>query len=128
MRKQKIWEVQGAPPESIVQMGMFTDGNGTPLAFSLFPGNQNEQQSLKPPEKTILQKFGHSEFIYCCDAGRGSEANREINHMGERAFIVTQFIKKLPAQDREWTLNGSVFRRLSDDKSVELSEAREEKD
>lgn len=115
-------------PNPIVQMGMFTDGDGIPLAFSIFPGNQNEQQSLKPLEKTALQKFGHSRFIYCCDAGLGSEGNREFNHMGERSFIVTQSIKKLPAEDREWALNGSGFRRLSDDKPVELSEIREEKD
>ena len=37
-------------PNPIVQMGMFTDGDGIPLAFSLFPGNQNEQKSLKPLE------------------------------------------------------------------------------
>ncbi len=115
-------------PNPIVQMGMFTDGDGIPLAFSIFPGNQNEQQSLKPLEKTILQQFGHSKFIYCCDAGLGSESNREFNHMAERSFIVTQSIKKLPAEDREWALNGSGFKRLSDGKPVDLSEIREEKD
>ena len=115
-------------PNPIVQMGMFTDGDGIPLAFSIFPGNQNEQQSLKPLERTVLQKFGHSKFIYCCDAGLGSEGNREFNHMGERAFIVTQSIKKLPAEDREWALNGGGFKRLSDDRPVDLSEIGEEKD
>ena len=115
-------------PNPIVQMGMFTDGDGIPLAFSIFPGNQNEQQSLKPLEKTILQKFGHSKFIYCCDAGLGSEGNREFNHMGERSFIVTQSMKKLPAEDREWALNGGGFKRLSDDRPVDLSEIGEEKD
>lgn len=115
-------------PNPIVQMGMFTDGDGIPLAFSIFPGNQNEQQSLKPLEKTILQKFGHSKFIYCCDAGLGSEGNREFNHMGERSFIVTQSIKKLPAEDKEWALNGSGFKRLSDDEPADLSEIGEEKD
>lgn len=115
-------------PNPIVQMGMFTDGDGIPLAFSVFPGNQNEQQSLKPLERTVLQEFGHSRFIYCCDAGLGSESNREFNHMGQRSFIVTQSIKKLSAEDREWALNGSGFRRLSDGKSVNLSEIREEKD
>ncbi len=115
-------------PNPIVQMGMFTDGDGIPLAFSIFPGNQNEQQSLKPLEKTILQKFGHSKFIYCCDAGLGSEGNREFNHMGERSFIVTQSIKKLPAEDREWALSGDGFKRLSDDKPVGLSQIGEEKD
>lgn len=115
-------------PNPIVQMGMFTDGDGIPLAFSIFPGNQNEQQSLKPLEKTVLQKFGHSKFIYCCDAGLGSESNREFNHMGQRAFIVTQSIKKLPAEDRQWALNGSGFRRLSDGRAVNLSEISAEKD
>ncbi len=37
-------------PNPIIQMGLFTDGDGIPLAFSLFPGNQNEQKSLKPLE------------------------------------------------------------------------------
>ena len=115
-------------PNPIVQMGMFTDGDGIPMAFSIFPGNQNEQQSLKPLERTVLQKFGHSKFIYCCDAGLGSEGNREFNHMGERSFIVTQSIKKLPAEDREWALNGGGFKRLSDDRPVGLSEIGEEKD
>ena len=32
-------------PNPIIQMGLFTDGDGLPLAFSLFPGNQNEQMS-----------------------------------------------------------------------------------
>ena len=114
-------------PNPIVQMGMFTDADGIPLAFSLFPGNQNEQKSLKPLEETVLQKFGHTKFIYCCDAGLGSEDNRVLNHMGKRAFIVTQSIKKLPAEDREWALNGNGFKRLSDDQPVNLDDVKEEK-
>lgn len=114
-------------PNPIVQMGMFTDADGIPLAFSLFPGNQNEQKSLKPLEETVLQKFGHTKFIYCCDAGLGSEDNRVLNHMGKRAFIVTQSIKKLPAEDREWALNGNGFKRLSDDQPVNLDDVKEGK-
>ena len=86
-------------------MVLFTDGDGIPLAFSLFPGNQNEQKSLKPLETKILQQFGCDKFIYCSDAGLASEDNRVLNHMGQRAFIVTQSIKKLPAEDRAWALN-----------------------
>ena len=71
------------------------DGDGIPLAFSLFPGNANEQTSLKPLEKQVLEKFGCQKFIYCSDAGLGSENIRSYNHMGERAYIVTQSIKKL---------------------------------
>ena len=108
-------------PNPIIQMGLFVDGDGIPLAFSLFPGNQNEQTSLKPLEKKILSEFNCTKFIYCSDAGLGSESNRELNHMGERAFIVTQSIKKLKKQEREWALNKNGFKRLSDDSFVDIS-------
>ena len=108
-------------PNPIIQMGLFTDGDGIPLAFSLFPGNQNEQKSLKPLETKILQQFGCDKFIYCSDAGLASEDNRVLNHMGQRAFIVTQSIKKLPAEDRAWALKKTGFKRLADDKPVDLT-------
>ena len=38
-----------------------------------------------------------------------------------RAFIVTQSIKKLPAEDRAWALKKTGFKRLADDKPVDLT-------
>ena len=88
-------------------MGMFMDGDGIPLAFSVFPGNENEQKSLKPLERKVLSDFGCQKFIYCSDAGLGSEQIREFNHMGERSFIVTQSIKKSAARR---TMKGVIER------------------
>lgn len=109
-------------PTPIIQMGLFTDGDGLPLAFSLFPGNQNEQKSLKPLETKILQQFGCQKFIYCSDAGLASEDNRAFNHLGQRAFIVTQSIKKLPVQEREWALDRTGFKRLKDDSPADITQ------
>ena len=50
-------------PNPIVTMGLFMDADGLPLAFDIFPGNQNEQTTLKPLESKILQDFNCSEFI-----------------------------------------------------------------
>lgn len=108
-------------PNPIIQMGLFIDGDGLPLAFSLFPGNENEQKSLKPLESTILKQFGCEKFIYCSDAGLASEDNRLFNHLGQRAFIVTQSIKKLPAEDRQWALDRTGFKRLSDNAPVDIT-------
>lgn len=108
-------------PNPIIQMGLFMDGDGIPLAFSLFPGNANEQTSLKPLEKKVLQDFGCQKFIYCSDAGLGSESIREYNHMGERAYIVTQSIKKLKKEEKEWALNMQGFKRVSDDMPVDIT-------
>ena len=109
-------------PNPIIQMGMFMDGDGIPLAFSLFPGNTNEQKSLKPLEEKVIRDFGCQKFIYCSDAGLGSESIRTYNHMGERAFIVTQSIKKLKKEDKKWALDKNGFKRVSDDTPVNLSE------
>ncbi len=108
-------------PNPIIQMGLFMDGDGIPLAFSLFPGNANEQTSLKPLEKKVLGDFGCQKFIYCSDAGLGSESIREYNHMGERAYIVTQSIKKLKKEEKEWALNPQGFKRISDDTPVDIT-------
>lgn len=113
-------------PNPIIQMGLFMDGDGIPLAFSLFPGNTNEQKSLKPLEQNVLNEFGCQKFIYCSDAGLASEDIRAFNHMGERAFIVTQSIKKLPAEDKAWALDKSGFKRVSDDKPVDITNLDED--
>lgn len=113
-------------PNPILQMGMFMDGDGIPLAFSLFPGNTNEQRSLKPLEQKVIQDFGCQKFIYCSDAGLSSESIRNYNHMGERTFIVTQSIKKLPAEDKAWALSKEGFRRVSDNKPVDITTLSED--
>ena len=109
-------------PNPIIQMGLFTDGDGIPLAFSLFPGNQNEQKSLKPLEQKVVRDFGCERFIFCSDAGLASESNRLLNHTANRAYIVTQSIKKLSSEYRELALDRKGFCRLSDHKLVDLDQ------
>ena len=108
-------------PNPIVQMGMFMDGDGIPMAFSLFPGNQNEQPSLKPLEKDIIRNFGFDKFVVCTDGGLGSDDNRLFNDIEGRAFIVTQSLKKLKSADRESAMDSRNWRRLSDGKEVDIT-------
>ena len=82
-------------PNPIVQMGLFMDGNGIPLAFNITPGARNEQKTLQPLEEKILKDFEFSEFVVCTDAGLASTANRKFNNKDNRKFITTQSLKKL---------------------------------
>jgi transposase len=91
-------------PNPIVEMGLFMDGDGIPLAFSIHSGNTNEQQTLQPLEKKILEDFSLSKFVVCTDAGLSSTDNRKFNNMGNRAFITTQSIKKLKKHLKDWAL------------------------
>lgn len=92
-------------PNPIVQMGLFMDRSGIPLAFCINPGNYSEQLTLKPLEKQIMRDFELSRFVVCTDAGLSSDANRRFNNFGERAFITTQSIKKLKTDLKEWCLD-----------------------
>lgn len=107
-------------PNPIVTMGLFMDADGIPLAFDIFPGNQNEQTTLKPLESKIIQDFDCSEFIYCSDSGLGSTANRKFNSLYNRAYIITHSLKKMKREDRETALNPTQFRKVGSDRFIDL--------
>ena len=92
-------------PNPIVEMGLFMDGDGIPLAFSIHPGNKNEQQTLIPLEEQIIKDFQHAKFVVCTDAGLSSTDNRKFNNKKDRSFITTQSIKKLKKHLKEWCLD-----------------------
>ncbi len=92
-------------PIPIVQMGLFMDGNGIPLAFCINPGSQNEQVSLIPLEKQIIKDFELSNFIICTDAGLGSTENRIFNNFKNRSYIITQSLKMLKKHLIDWSLD-----------------------
>ncbi len=92
-------------PSPIVQMGLFMDADGIPLAFRITPGNTSEQTTLKPLERTIMEEFGESRFVVCTDAGLSSKDNRLFNARGGRAFVTVQSIKKMKADMRTWALD-----------------------
>ena len=97
-------------PNPIVEMGMFIDGDGVPLAFCINPGNTNEQQTLRPLEQQIIRDFGKSKFVICTDAGLSSTANRKFNAIQNRAFITVQSIKKMPDYQKAWALGNSGWK------------------
>lgn len=92
-------------PNPIVTMGLFMDADGMPLAFDIFPGNQNEQTTLKPLESKMIRDFECSEFIFCSDAGLGSKANHRYNSFGNRAYVITQSLKKMKEEDKAVALD-----------------------
>jgi len=115
-------------PNPIVQMGLFMDADGIPLAFSIFDGSGSEQLSLKPLEQKILSDFGVDEFIVCTDAGLSSDANRRFNAIQGRGFITTQSIKKLKGPLKEFCLDPDGWKTPGSNKIHNLNELDEEAD
>jgi transposase len=115
-------------PNPIVQMGLFMDGDGIPLAFNINKGNTNEQITLKPLEEQILSDFELSKFIVCTDAGLASNENRKFNNIEDRAFITTQSIKKLKKHLKDWALEPSGWLLSNDLKEYNINELNEDND
>ena len=109
-------------PNPITQMGLFMDGDGIPLAFSITAGNTNEQITLTPLEERILKDFKLSKFIVCTDAGLASNANRKFNDKDDRAFITTQSIKKLKKHLMDWALSPDGWHLSGDTKEYNINE------
>lgn len=115
-------------PNPIVQMGMFMDADGIPLAFSLFDGSQNEQPSMSPLEQKIIKDFDTSGFIVCTDAGLSSAANRKFNSIQGRGFVTTQSVKKLKGFLQDFCLDDDGWYLHGDNKKYKISELDEETD
>ena len=114
-------------PNPIVQMGLFMDGDGIPLAFNITPGNTNEQITLKPLEQKIIKDFKTSKFVVCTDAGLASIANRKFNNVNSRSFITTQSIKKLKTYLKEWALDlSSGWKIYGSNKTYNISKLRDD--
>ena len=112
-------------PNPIVEMGLFMDADGIPLSMCLTSGSDNEQTTAVPLEKKLNKMFKGKKFIYCADAGLGSLKIRNFNSIGERAFIVTQSIKKLSSKLQEAIFNDYDYRLLSSNRSCTLKTMKE---
>lgn len=97
-------------PNPIVQMGLLMDGDGIPLSFVIFPGNESEQPSLQRIEELVADKFGLNEFIVSTDAGLGSESNRRYNMTEGRDYITVQSLPSLPRRDQDMALDPRGWR------------------
>lgn len=115
-------------PNPIVQMGLFMDGNGMPLAFNINSGNTNEQVTMTPLEEKIIKDFELSKFVVCTDAGLASNNNRKFNDKDDRAFITTQSIKKLKNYLKEWSLEPSGWNLVGSNETYNISDIENDND
>jgi transposase len=91
--------------EPIVQMGLFIDDNGIPIAYRLFPGNNTDTMTLRPALEKSIDKMKYGKVIIVADGGLNSGAN--IAHIldNKNGYIVSKSIKKSDKDVKAWILN-----------------------
>ena len=107
-------------PKPQVGMGLFMDGDGIPLSFNIYPGNQNEQKTLIPEETKIVNNFkmDNTKMVLCTDAGLASDEIKKYNIKDNRGFVITQSLKKLKESEKEKVFDDSDWRLPSDLKNI----------
>jgi transposase len=107
-------------PKPQVGMGLFMDGDGLPLSYNIYPGNQNEQKTLIPEETKIIDNFklDDTKVILCTDAGLASDEIKKYNIKDNRGFVITQSLKKLKDEYKNQVFENTGWRISNDLKNI----------
>lgn len=99
----------------IVQMGLFMDDNGIPIAVESFPGNTLDHLTLRPALKKNIDGLDFSRFILIGD--RGICQYRNLLHVLDagNGYIVSKSLLKSTKKEQEWTYNDEGYIKTSED-------------
>jgi transposase len=87
----------------IVQMGLFMDDKGIPIAVECFPGNTLDHQTLKAALSKNIDKMDLSRFILIADRGICCNYHNILQVVrGGNGYIMAKSLLKSTAKERQW--------------------------
>ena len=97
----------------IVQMGLFMDDNGIPIAIESFPGNTLDHLTLRPALKKSIDNLDFSRFIMIAD--RGICQYNNLLHILDtgNGYIVSKSLLKSTREEQEWTYSDEGYTQVS---------------
>lgn len=99
----------------IVQMGLFMDDNGIPIAVESFPGNTLDHLTLRPALKKNIDGLDFSRFIMIADRGICNYMNLLHVLDAGNGYIVSKSLLKSTKKEQEWTYSDDGYISTSDD-------------
>lgn len=99
----------------IVQMGLFMDDMGIPIAIEAFPGNTLDHLTFRPALKKTIDGLEFSRFIMIADRGICNYKN--LLHILDtgNGYIVSKSLLKSTEEEREWTYDDEGYIVVSKD-------------
>ena len=80
-------------PNPIVQMGLFMDTNGIPIAYRLFPGNCVDVKTYLPAVEQIKKQFGIERIVVVADKGMNSKNNISDTLKKNDGYLFSQKVR-----------------------------------
>lgn len=99
----------------IVQMGLFMDDSGIPIAVESFPGNTLDHLTLRPALKKNIDGLDFSRFILIADRGICNYMNLLHVLDAGNGYIVSKSLLKSTKKEQEWTYSDADYISTSED-------------
>lgn len=99
----------------IVQMGLFMDDDGIPIAIESFPGNTLDHLTLRPALQKNIDDLGFSRFILIADRGICNYMNLLHVLDAGNGYIVSKSLLKSTQKEQEWAYKDDGYTTVSDD-------------
>lgn len=99
----------------IVQMGLFMDDDGIPIAIETFPGNTLDHLTLRPALKKNIDDLDFSRFIMIADRGICNYQNLLHVLDAGNGYIVSKSLLKSTKKEQEWTYCDKDYISVRDD-------------
>ena len=101
--------------QPIVQMGLFMDDQGIPIAVESFPGNTLDHLTLRPALQKNIDDLEFSRFIMVADRGICNYIN--LLHLLDsgHGYVVSKSLLKTTAKEQEWAYDDDGCTAIGDD-------------
>ena len=101
--------------QPIVQMGLFMDDDGIPIAIESFPGNTLDHLTLRPAMKKTIDDMDFSRFILIADRGICNYMN--LLHLLDagNGYIVSKSLLKSKKAEQQWAYDENEYISVSAD-------------
>lgn len=113
LRKMGVCKEERKLP--IVQMGLFMDDNGIPIAIETFPGNTLDHLTLRRSLEKNIDGLDLSRFILIADRGICNYPNLLHVLDAGNGYIVSKSLLKSTKKEREWTYDDDGYISVSED-------------
>jgi len=107
LRKKGVSKESRRKP--IVQMGLLIDDNGLPVAYRLFPGNHNDQITLRPMLEENVKMLGFNRTIIVADGGLNGDKNISGILKRGNGYILSKSTGKSDKVVKKWILDDSGY-------------------
>jgi len=102
-------------PDPIVQMGLFMDNSGLPIAYQLFAGNNNDCTTLLPILKRVRREFGIGKAVVVSDKGMNTQKNAYYLANSRGGYVFSQSVRKGTKELKAYVLKENGYVWVGDD-------------